>query len=876
MLNIRKFLKAIGLVPNSSQNISAQGEMEYRSDLGKLSIHDGVSADSVVQEAKAATLTNKSISGSTNTLSNIPNSATTATAVNTPSAIVARDSSGNFSAGTISANLTGNVTGDVTGNADTATDFTGSLSGDVSGTQSTTSVDAVGGKTSTEVAQSVADTQDATSSNVVSTIVKRDASGNFSAGTITAALSGNATTATTATNVSGTVAIANGGTGQTTKQTAFDALSPTTTAGDMIYNDGTNNVRLPIGSSGQVLKVLGGTPTFSSFSGGINYMSANPDAEADTSGYVTYADAAGAQPVNGTGGSPTVTFTRTTSDPLRGSASFLFSKDAADRQGEGVSYDFTIDSADKAKVLTVSFDYAVDSGTYATGDMAVYLYDITNSQVIQPAGYQIENVVSGSMQQKATFQTNSNSTSYRLILHVASTSASAYSLKLDNFSISPQVIAQGTPVTDWTAYTPTFSNLGSVTGVTFFYRRMGDSIQIKGTATAGSPAAGPASFSLPAGMNINILKFSQTTKVGSYARLYGNSEQHAVITQAADPSSLFLAIQTGSVGDLFAVNGSSSLAPGEVFSVYTTDIAVAGWSSNAQMSSDAETRVVAFKAITPSGTLNGSMNPVSWGSVISDTHAGFSGGVYTVPVSGYYAISAELAITSASFNANDTALVAVYVNGSSRIAGYERSAGTKNQAFPKVSSPAEYLNAGDQVRVYGYSDGAGTYGGGTDNSFFTIARVSGPSQVAASETVSVKYSTSNSYSFGDGTTTTLDFDAREWDTHSAVTTGSNWKFVAPVSGIYLIQGMFALQGPTANTIQFRVGAKNTFGGESLMLENFSVASPGMNSYVHGSGTLRLQAGDFISINMFHNSGATITNAGSVPSRNWISIDRIGN
>ncbi len=45
----------------------------------------------------------------------------------------------------------------------------------------------------------------------------------------------------------GTVAqvpIANGGTGQTTKQAAFDALSPTGTVGDIIYNNGTNNVAL--------------------------------------------------------------------------------------------------------------------------------------------------------------------------------------------------------------------------------------------------------------------------------------------------------------------------------------------------------------------------------------------------------------------------------------------------------------------------------------------------------------------------------------------------------------------------------------------------------------------------------------------------------
>lgn len=47
-------------------------------------------------------------------------SITTASA-NTPNTVVLRDGSGNFAAGTITANLTGNVTGAVTGNATTAT-----------------------------------------------------------------------------------------------------------------------------------------------------------------------------------------------------------------------------------------------------------------------------------------------------------------------------------------------------------------------------------------------------------------------------------------------------------------------------------------------------------------------------------------------------------------------------------------------------------------------------------------------------------------------------------------------------------------------------------------------------------------------------------
>jgi hypothetical protein len=58
----------------------------------------------------------------------------------------------------------------------------------------------------------------------------------------------NQNTTGTASNVTGTVAIANGGTGQTTAVNAFDALSPTTTKGDLIVSNGTDNVRLAVGA----------------------------------------------------------------------------------------------------------------------------------------------------------------------------------------------------------------------------------------------------------------------------------------------------------------------------------------------------------------------------------------------------------------------------------------------------------------------------------------------------------------------------------------------------------------------------------------------------------------------------------------------------
>jgi hypothetical protein len=53
----------------------------------------------------------------------------------------------------------------------------------------------------------------------------------------------------TVAQVTGIVPITNGGTGQTTQTAAFDALSPTTTKGDIIVDDGTNAIRVAVGAT---------------------------------------------------------------------------------------------------------------------------------------------------------------------------------------------------------------------------------------------------------------------------------------------------------------------------------------------------------------------------------------------------------------------------------------------------------------------------------------------------------------------------------------------------------------------------------------------------------------------------------------------------
>lgn len=73
-----------------------------------------------------------------------------------------------------------------------------------------------------------------------------------------------------------TIAIAHGGTGQTSAPAAYNSLSPMTTTGDIEYEVSANTAaRLPIGTTGQVLTVAGGVPTWASPAASITAITEN-------------------------------------------------------------------------------------------------------------------------------------------------------------------------------------------------------------------------------------------------------------------------------------------------------------------------------------------------------------------------------------------------------------------------------------------------------------------------------------------------------------------------------------------------------------------------------------------------------------------------
>jgi hypothetical protein len=164
-----------------------------------------ITPTNVLTAANTVTLTNKTISGANNTITNV--SLTAGVAGTLPVA----------NGGTGATTLTGYVFGN--------------------GTSAMTASTTIPNSATT-----------ATNANTSSAIVARDGSGNFSAGTITAALSGNASTATTATNQSG--GTVNATTGSFSGTVTSTLTGTTGLGGAQVYLNGATLNRIDFNQNG--------------------------------------------------------------------------------------------------------------------------------------------------------------------------------------------------------------------------------------------------------------------------------------------------------------------------------------------------------------------------------------------------------------------------------------------------------------------------------------------------------------------------------------------------------------------------------------------------------------------------------------------------
>lgn len=593
-------------------------------------------------------------------------------------------------------------------------------------------------------------------------------------------------------------------------------------------------------------------------SGGINYIT-NFDFEVSTLGYAAYADTPGPMPVDGTGGSPVVTITRSITSPLRGVASGIITKDAANRQGEGVSYDFVIDDADLGKPLQISCDYAISSGTFVDGDIAMYIYDITNAMVIQPSGFNVLNSTINE-RQLCEFQSNYNSNLYRLCFHVASTSALAYTLKIDNVSVGPSSVSQGYGGTDPVGFTPVTTNF-TANGFNISSQKDGPDLIMSGTfnVTGSSPAVAEMSlgaFGVPDNVVIDS-SISDATVIGTMGSNAGGGGSAGpysyFILASANSSKIHFGWQTNSQGPTGVPLNGNTVFSNQPYSFYLR-VRIKGWSSNQVLSDSTSTRVVAARVDLVTPTTFSSGTTFIYDTIAFDTHGAYSTltGLYAAKVPGIY----QFSVVGFQNVSSTPSLYLIVTSGG--VAGNPQYLTTCSSGLLGSGSAIVLLKVGDTVEVQ--SDQTKLWFGTGNYNHLSINLISGPTQIAASESITARYylSANNSYTHD----TAIPFDAKTEDSHGILT--SPGVFTIPSPGVYLIGG----------TAQNQTGTQGSFyvihNGVTASL--YIGGSSGSNTYMSGSTIVPCIAGDTLSLAY----DASITITGGSNQNSSFFLTRVGN
>lgn len=390
-------------------------------------------------------------------------------------------------------------------------------------------------------------------------------------------------------------------------------------------------------------------------SGGTTGYIVGKDSEFEQTGHgwSTYADAAGTVPVDGTGGTPNIAIARTTtsSEVLKGVASLKLTKDAANRQGEGFSISKSIGQGDLGKPGRLSFDYKVLSGTFtygslsSTSDLMVFIYDVANSQLVTP----FPNYLDGSGKFTGFFQFNSGSSAqnYRVIIHVATASASSYDVSFDNFELRSNSSMFLSSNSDWQSYTPTFTNLGSPTNVNMFFRKNGPMLDIIGSFFPSATPAAAASVSLPLGYSASSSYNATSNEIVGQVGHAGGTSQGSVLV--ARNGTVFGFTVQGQNNLTFA-NSSALFAPSYKVSVRAS-IRIDGFSTGFTTNDTVLQNVpVVFRAYKSGGSISSNTTIPTWTSVEKDSVGAFnsSTGEYTVKIPGDYYFAATIGSTAAN------------------------------------------------------------------------------------------------------------------------------------------------------------------------------------------------------------------------------------
>lgn len=263
-------------------------------------------------------------------------------------------------------------------------------------------------------------------------------------------------------------------------------------------------------------------------------------------------------------------FVANTSTPLNGTSSYQYTQAAGSLNDYFVSAAQPVAPRFRGVPVTLFFPYTYNGNS---NDIEVILYDVTNAAIIPNSAFiQVTNGIT-------IFRTN-----VTIPLTCQNIRVGFQTKVLNNGRIfafdDVQLTSDGTVyasvnnITDWVSYTPTFVNLGTVSGVLGTqWRRVGDSIQIRGRVTLGTTAAAVASVSLPPGM---VISSALSTQI---AGTWSNNSDSTNRTRTLLISGGATVINFSAANSINPENGTGVGSSGQIVSYFSDLIPIVGFTS---------------------------------------------------------------------------------------------------------------------------------------------------------------------------------------------------------------------------------------------------------------------------------------------------------
>lgn len=267
---------------------------------------------------------------------------------------------------------------------------------------------------------------------------------------------------------------------------------------------------------------------------------------------------------------------------LRGTVSGYIEATASASANDAVYYAFTLDAADKNKLMRLSFDYDGDAN-YVADDMTVDIYDVTNAAAITPS---VTNIGAGPGRFEALFVTT-DSTSYRLRFNLSSGAAGGVTgLFIDDVRVTPELTVTANPKQPWTAFTADWNSSythGTGGSEQYFYARDGQDMLIKVVIDVGSGGSISSTLQLtiPDGYTLDTSIHSPLGRgdpVG-YAHLYntGNSVYGGMVVPAS--STILRVAEIDGTNGYWDGTNPTSIGSGDNFGLFAR-IPIAEWAGS--------------------------------------------------------------------------------------------------------------------------------------------------------------------------------------------------------------------------------------------------------------------------------------------------------